>query len=51
MYKYIWLPQCDLEEQREVSLEEMEAFVMEHNLSGCIDVSSKTGYNVNEAMK
>ena len=34
-----------------MSLEEMEAFVTEHNLSGCIEVSSKTGYNVNEAMK
>ena len=50
-YIHILIPQCDLEEQREVSLEEMEAFVTEHNLNGCIEVSSKMGYNVNEAMK
>ena len=34
-----------------VSLEEMEAFVLKHSLNGCIEVSSLTGYNVNEAMK
>ena len=48
---YILLPQCDREDEREVSLKEMEAFVTEHNLNGCIEVSSVTGYNVNEARK
>ena len=48
---YILLLQCDREIRRVVSLKEMEAFVAEHNLNGCIEVSSVTGYNVNEAMK
>ena len=34
-----------------VSLAEMEKFTEDHNLDGCIEVSSKTGYNVKEAMK
>jgi hypothetical protein len=40
----------DLEDYREVSREEMQAFVKKHNLNGCIEVSAKTGYNVDEAM-
>ena len=51
VYVCILLLQCDRDDQRQVSLKEMEAFVAEHNLSGCIEVSSVTGYNVNEAMK
>ena len=40
-----------MEDRRQVTREEMEAFVEEHDLAGCIEVSAKTGYNVDEAMK
>jgi GTPase SAR1 family protein len=41
----------DLKDHRQVTREEMVAFVEEYDLTGCMEVSAKTAYNVDEAVK
>ena len=45
------LSQYDLKDHRQVTREEMVAFVEEYDLTGCMEVSAKTAYNVDEAVK